>query len=258
MSQASDADPTLGVVGDDGSVAGACREAGVDTVAGTPETVVETGLDAILTTGEGAFRAVAVRAPEVPLLPIDAGAGVRAVPAAAAGAAIEEVVAGEATLDTYPVLSIIVDGEPRSRAVYDVTAVTVEPAQISEYRVTYAGEQVARFRADGVVAAPPAGTPDYARAAGGPVVPTGPSVVVVVPIAPFATTTDEWVLPVDDVAIEVLRGEAAVELVVDGGRVGDLGVDTPVELAVAHTIECYRAAASRSPFATGGGESEKH
>jgi len=257
MNQAPVAEPTVGLVGDDGELAAACRDAGLEIHAGAADAVLQAEPAVVVAVGEGALRDVAFAAPAVPILPVDAGAGVRSVPAPAGPGAVEAVLAGDAAVDTYPVLSVRVAGDARARAVYDVIAVTAEPAQISEFRVSAGGETVAQFRADGVVAAPPAGTPGYARAAGGAVVPGGAAVAAVVPIAPFATTVDDWVLPIEDVGLEVLREEAAVDLVVDGHRVDDLGVDAPVELAVADEVECYRVAASRSPFARSDGESEK-
>lgn len=250
MNEASDGAPVLGLVGDeDGAVAEACREVGIDHVAGTPESVLGADPSGVVAVGEVAVRSVAIADPAVPLLPVDAGRGLRSVPVGDVAAALGTLREGEVAVEDHPVLTVEVAGETLHRALFDVMVVTAAPAHISEYRVTHDGEVVARFRADGVVAAPPAGTPGYASAAGSPVVPAGPRVCTVVPIAPFATTLADWVLPIETLGLEVLRETADVDLVVDGERVCGLGVDTPVTLATETTVACYRVPAGRSPFA---------
>jgi NAD+ kinase len=249
MSEESDGAGLVGVVGDaDGTVASACRRAGVDVVDGEVETVLEAHPDGIVAVGEPSFRAVALADAGVPVLPVDAGRGVRSVPGADVSAAITAVRDGAADVEDHPILTVQVAGEARGRALFDVLLVTAEPAAISEYRVTNEDETVARFRADGVVTAPPAGTPGYASAAGSPVVPAGPPVCTVVPIAPFATTLADWVLPIDTLGLAILRESANVELVVDGERRCSVGVDTPVTLETRSTVSCFRVAAGRSPF----------
>ena len=84
-------------------------------------------------------------------------------------------------------------GSKRASAVADCTLLTSKPARISEYAIEHDGRSVSTFRADGVVVTTPFGSDGYGRAAGGPrLAPeTG---VAVVPIAPFATKADTWVL----------------------------------------------------------------
>ena len=241
-----------GAAVDVAAVSAACRGAGAEPVVGDVDSVLAASPDAVVAVGEGAVRAVALATHDVPILPVEAGRGLRSVPSEAVEEAVATVLAGEATLESHPVLAVLDDAGTCCRALFDVMVVTAEPAHISEFRVTHEDEVVARFRADGVVAAPPAGTPAYARAAGSPVIPRGPSVCSVVPIAPFATTIDDWVLPIEAIGIEVLREDAAVDLIVDGQRVCEVGIDTPLALAVDATVTCARVPASRSPFAPSG------
>jgi NAD+ kinase len=107
-----------------------------------------------------------------------------------------------------------------ARALFDLTLVSEEPARISEFTVRSGTDTVDCFRADGVVVATPAGSGDYARAAGGPVVGRGTGVVAVVPISPFATDTDHWVLDAASVVLRVERDDNPVELLVDGRSEG--------------------------------------
>jgi NAD+ kinase len=114
-----------------------------------------------------------------------------------------------------------------------------EPARISEFSVAGPGGEIARFRADGVVASTPAGSDGYNRRAGGPVVAPGTGVASVVPIAPFSTSGGHWVLPIESVALAVERDETPVELLVDGRRERRVAPGDPLELSVAGVFETY-------------------
>jgi NAD+ kinase len=107
---------------------------------------------------------------------------------------------------------------------------TDEPARISEYTVRCGAETVATFRADAVLVTTPAGSTGYARAAKGSLLAPGTGVVGVVPIAPFVTDTDQWVLPDDAVSLVVERDETPVELLVDGRSVGLVDPRQPVKV----------------------------
>jgi NAD+ kinase len=119
------------------------------------------------------------------------------------------------------------------------------------------GEQVARFRADGVAVAAPAGTPGYARTAGGPVIPPELSVVSVVPVAPFATDLNHWVVPAQDITITVERDEATVDVLADDRTVGIADVGHPVSITTDGEVEMVRVPEGVSPFGPSGVELEK-
>lgn len=133
-------------------------------------------------------------------------------------------------------------GASTAMAVADCMVMTTQAARISEYAVATDGIPLTEFRADGVVVATPLGSGSYARAAGGPRV-APESGVAVVPVAPFATQADNWVLSpplslhieretdvtvyADDRAITTGGTEITVELsqgpqcaIIDGQRVG--------------------------------------
>lgn len=214
------------------------------------------GADVVLAVGEAGLLETARADLGCPILPVDAGPGVRSVVASDVPAALASL-PDDATVETHPLLSVLVGGEPVSRALFDVMLATATPAHISEFGVGAGEERAGVFRADGVVAATPAGTAGYARAAGSPIVPTGPEVVSVVPVAPFETSPDQWVLPVSEVTLTVQREEAAVDLAADGDRIRSIGADDPVTLAVDHTVEVVRLPQSTSPFGDGAAKSEK-
>ena len=229
---------------DEGAVA-AVADAGGDPVAG-PAADVVADADFVLAVGEAALLSVARAGPAVPVLPVAAGRGVRSVPRGDLEGAVGALLAGEYDVESHPVCQIRVGDRSRATALLDCMLVTAEPAQISEYAVHAGEELVARFRADGVVVATPAGSSGYASRAGGPVVSPAADVLVAAPVAPFATDADHWVLPPGDVRVSVERDVAAVDLVADDRVVGE---GPPAESVLpAESLRVAVVPASGSPF----------
>lgn len=217
-------------------VADAVGTAGVQTVRGGPDASSATVLDAVVAVGEPAVLDVvrADAAVSVPILPVDAGRGVRSVPAAEAAAGARSLVAALAgdSLRTRPrpVLSVSVDGTTH-RALFDAMVVTSDPARISEYAVETPDGRVADVRADGVVVATPAGTHGYAGAADGPLLAPGVGALSVVPVAPFVTDRNRWVIDDVSATLRVTRDDAAVTVLADDRDVAEIGGGRSVELA---------------------------
>lgn len=187
---------------------------------------------AIVTAGEDGLLEVARICPAAPILALDTDIG----PPSDDGAAIAAAL-GNGHQHGRPLFDVSVGGESVASALLDVTLVTSEPARISEYAIDRAdGRHVAAFRADGVVVATPTGSRGYAAAAGGPTLSPAADVVSVVPIAPFHTQSEQWVLETGTLSLSVLRDEGAVTLLVDGTDHGTVGVDQPVELAIADRV----------------------
>lgn len=209
------------------AVEDAVRRAGADPVTDGP-------VDVVVAYGTGALRSV-VPHPRAPVLPVDAGPGVDSVTRDGLDAALEAVVAGDYHTVDHPVLAVDAPTE-RRHVLYDLMLVTAEPARISEFSVFSGGDRLARFRADGVVCATPAGSHGYARGAGSPILQPETDVVAVVPIAPFAIGADHWVLPVDDVSLAVERNESPVELLCDDHRAGLVARDDPLRIEVADRL----------------------
>ena len=229
--------PVVGVVGDaDGDLV-----TGIDTAGGEPRTgdaddVVGAEPDVIVTLGEAATLATARQRPAAPIVPVDAGRGLRSVPADRTGALADTVVAGEWTLESHPLVAIDRDGETVDHALLDVTLVTAEAARISEFSVRDHETRVGQFRADGVVVATPAGTPGYARRVGTPIVAAETGVVAVAPIAPFATNPDHWLVDGDRLTLTVERDETDVTLFADDRAVGPVACGEPVTLTTDRAV----------------------
>jgi NAD+ kinase len=258
MDEAGGETRTAGVVveGDDADgVPAALSGAGVRPVEGDVESVLAADPDLVVAVGEDALARIARREPPVPILPVEAGRGVRSVPREALGDAAGHLAAGDWHVEAHPLLGLAWDGRETS-TLFDAMLVTAGPADISEFAVQAGGEPVARFRADGVAVATPAGSPGYNRSAGGPVATPGLEVLVVVPVAPFATSLDHWVVP-PDAAITVERDEAAVEVLADDRSVGRAPVGDPVRLGAAGQVGLVWVPEGVSPFGPGAGELEK-
>ena len=242
----------VGVVGDRTEpVRSAIEAAGGHHRLGDVTTVLAGDLDALVVVGQAHLLELAALepTPDVPILPVNAGPGVASVPLAAISPAIEALLAGEGRRHDRPVLAALENGTERARALCDVMLVTAEPARISEYAVRSGGDLVARFRADGVVVSTPAGTHGYGRSVGAPVVARGTDVVSVVPVAPFATSADHWVLPTGDVTLTIERDEVPVELLADDRRCDCVPPHTPLSIARVDSLTIRTVPQSQSSFA---------
>jgi NAD+ kinase len=241
----------VGVVGEGDAArvaAAAAERGGLVTVAGGARAMAgESSVDAVVAVGEDALTALVRHGVREPVLPVGPVAGVDAVPSSAVERGIGSLLAGEFERVRHPVLGASAPLDD-VRALFDVLLVTEETARISEYTVRTGDRRVARFRADGVVVATPAGSPDYARAAGGPVVDPETGVVTVVPVAPFATDTDHWVLDEAGVVLRVERDRAPVELRADGHGRGRVPPGEDLRLGPVDSLTALRVPEGRSPF----------
>lgn len=253
----NDGGATVGIVGDAGEAshgdeasdafADAASDVGGDVVTGSAADVLAGDPAVVVAVGESALLDVATRRPEAPIVPVDAGRGVRSLRAADLVDAATSVVAGEWTTESHPLLSVSVDEEEQGVAVLDVSLVTAEAAHISEYDLVVGDDRLGAVRADGVVIATPAGSPGYARRLDAPIIAPG-SGAVVVPIAPFATDPDHWVVDPDGLSIELERDEAPVELVVDDAVARAVDPNETVSVAVDGSVETVVLPASRSRY----------
>ncbi|MFD1589240.1 ATP-NAD kinase [Halorientalis brevis] len=242
----------VGVVGDrTDSVRSAIEAAGGRHRLGDLTTVLAGDPDVLVTVGQAHLLELAALepTPDVPVLPVNAGPGVESVPLSAVPAAVDALLADEGGTHARPVLAALEGETERARALCDVMLVTAEPARISEYAVRSGGDLVAQFRADGVVVSTPAGTHGYGRSVGAPVVARGTDVVSVVPVAPFATSADHWVLPTGDVTLTIERDEVPVELLADDRRAERVPPHTPLSIARVDSLSIRTVPQSRSSFA---------
>lgn len=206
--------------------------------------------EAYVAIGEGAFLALARTEPETPILPVAVGSGIGGVERGDLDAAIDSICAGTHETTELQTLSVQAEGE-EYRAAMDVMAVTAEAAKISEYEVSTPGAGAERIldtvRADGLLAATPAGTPGYGTAAGGPILDPDLRGVSVIPVGPFRVEQHQWVIQ-PPVTVRVLREEVPVSLLIDDQEAGQIGQGTSVRISWGKPIQLIRTPESRHPF----------
>ena len=214
-------------------------------VEGDLETVLEAAPSLLVAAGTADLSAVARARPGVPVLPVGDVPGLETVAADRLPAAVDAALEGASRVRRRDLLTVDVetpDGESAAgsfadeRALFDVALVTAEPARISEYGVYDREEEVTTVRADGIVAATPAGCHGYADAVDAPRGSPDIDAVAVAPVAPFVRNTRRWVLPTADVVLTVERDEGDVVLVVDGRELGSLSLGSRVALAADGTL----------------------
>jgi NAD+ kinase len=241
---------TLTVVGADAdAVAERAGEAGADVIAAASPAEVDTDGDVVVAVGADALVSVARNEPPGPVLPVGAGRGVRSVPRERLADALDALLAGEWSVGRRTLL-VADTGDQVTTGLFDVT-LAAAPTHISEYavRAVVDGEPatVGRVRADGVVVATPAGSGEYAHAAGGPVLAPDADLAAVVPISPYTVGRDRWVLDYP-VSITVEREGTHVSLFVDGEAVGDVGAHTALEVRAGGTFPIAVVPEGRAPF----------
>jgi NAD+ kinase len=239
----------IGVVGDaDDDIATTLEAAGGRIRTGSAESVLDADPDVVVTIGESVTTDIARQRPPVPLIPVDAGRGLRSVPAGRATAVADAIVAGEWTIESHPLVRVEHDGETVARALTDVTLAASEAARISEFSVSAQGTHVGQFRADGVVVATPAGTPGYGRRVGTPIVDAETGVLAIAPIAPFATNPDHWLVGDEQLRLIVERDEAEVTLFADDRAVSAVAFVDPVTLTTDRSVAVAVLSESRPRF----------
>ncbi|XVH30746.1 ATP-NAD kinase [Haloferacaceae archaeon DSL9] len=190
--------------------------------------------DVLVTVGDDAFVATATTLPGTPLFPV--GSAGR-TPAADALEPLTTASESDALAESvHSILAVEHDGQRRAAAI-DLTLMTSEPTRISEYAVVHADGRREEFRSDGVVLATPFGSDRYARAAGGPILDAGTGVSVV-PISPFATRSDSWVLT-PPVRLSVERDDD-VTLFADGRAAQTVSPLSPIDVTAAGSVRLLR------------------
>ena len=223
----------VAIRGDDG-VADAVAAAGASLVD-------EADADALVVVGDAALVSLAERPPSAPVLPVSAGDGHHSVARSRVRDALAAVDDATTRVVEGSLLDVFLDGSRVGRAAADATLMTSAPAKISEYAVFADGDPVEQVRADGVVVATPLGSGGYARSAGGPVVGHGAGLSVV-PVAPFATLSDSWVLS-PPLTLTVERDEGDVSLYLDDRYAADVTTDATVDVERGPSVSFLRVPA---------------
>lgn len=209
----------LGVVGEAearGKLADRLQAGGAAVETGDAAAVLAADPAVAVAVGETAVVDLVRAGVDVPVLPVGEVPGLPAMRADDVPAAAGRLRDGDVETRSHRLLAVDAAGSDVGAAAFDVLLVRSEPGRISEYSLVDE-ERRSRFRADGVVAATPAGSHGYAHAAGGPRLSLDAEAVAVVPVAAFGLGAPSWVVtPEDGLTLRVERDEGDVSVVVDG------------------------------------------
>lgn len=141
---------------------------------------------------------------------------------------------GEFDLLRMPALVCDLDDEP-ALAVNDISLQRRTQARVAELSYSVEGEELAKVRCDGLVAATPAGSTGYNLANGGPVLAWGVAGFVVSFIAPHSLTARPLVVATESVLrIQNESHGDAVDVTTDGRLVGSLAPQRSLEVRFRH------------------------
>jgi NAD+ kinase len=149
---------------------------------------------------------------------------------------IRRAFGGEIETVILPGLEVTVDGRG-AVGLNDVTLSRRPNERVAELSYRIAGEEVGHVRCDGLVAATPVGSTGYNLANQGPILAWGVEGYVVSYIAPHSLTARALVVAPGDV-LHVLNaaGREAVEVAIDGERIGDLPAGEGLEICFVQDV----------------------
>ncbi len=114
------------------------------------------------------------------------------------------------------------NGEQKVLAINDVFVSKTEPGKTAELFVECNGHEVCRYRADGIVLSTPDGSTAYSMSAGGPVLDTNLSAIIMTPVCPHSLISCSVVFSPEKlitVGSSFSGGEKKLDVVADGERV---------------------------------------
>lgn len=198
---------------------------------------------AIVLGGDGTLLAAAraLAHADVPLLSVNLGSlgFLTEVPLAELYATLDAWCTGCASIEVRSMIRadlICSKGNRRSfDALNDVVVAKGSIARMADYAVSIDGQQVAVFRADGVILSTPTGSTAYNLAAGGPIVMPTVNAMLVTPICPHLLTIRPILVPGESaISVKVTGVPNETYLTVDGQEA--------VPMHVGDEVHCCRSA----------------
>jgi NAD+ kinase len=163
------------------------------------------------------------------------------------GAEVEPMVAAVAasryTIERRMTLKGVISGGAVRPPVVALNEIALEkgaPGRLIEVRVGVGDEEVATFRADGVMVASPTGSTAYSYSAGGPIMQPGLEALIITPVAPHTPPLRSVVVGLDrPVTLTPVEGQAALSA--DGRLIGSFAAGASVSVRPhAHPLQLVR------------------
>ncbi|MBL9135961.1 MAG: NAD(+)/NADH kinase [Verrucomicrobiales bacterium] len=172
--------------------------------------------------GDGTILRVAreVAGQPTPLLGINVGrlGFLAEVTAGQLGAAVDRIVAGDYRIEARPLmLAELKRGGPPLRAMNDFVFTRGDVSRMIEVEVAVDGEELTRYRCDGLIVASPTGSTAYSLAAGGAIVSPSARVFTITPICPLTLSNRSVIVDLNSkVLVRICTGKLKTHLTADG------------------------------------------
>lgn len=132
--------------------------------------------------------------------------------------AVEQLAAGDFTVEERPLIEATVAGRrTRLTALNDFVLSRGVVSRMIELGVAVDGEELTRYRCDGLIVSSPTGSTAYSLAAGGAIVSPSAPVFTLTPICPHTLSNRSVIVALEaEVAVRVLSERLPVQLTADG------------------------------------------
>ena len=143
-----------------------------------------------------------------------------AVQSSQLAAALKQIWAGEYLIESRPLIEATGKGQGNriaELALNDFVISRGATSRLIELAVTVDGEELTRYRCDGLIVSSPTGSTAYSLAAGGAVVSPDSEVLTITPICPHTLSNRSVIVPMDSVVqVTVLSERVDTILTADG------------------------------------------
>lgn len=134
--------------------------------------------------------------------------------------ALKKIWAGEYLIESRPLMEVSGHGQGKAiaeRALNDFVISRGATSRLIELAVSVDGEELTRYRCDGLILSSPTGSTAYSLAAGGAIVSPNAEVLTITPICPHTLSNRSVIVPMSSVVqVKVLSERVETMLTADG------------------------------------------
>ena len=184
---------------------------------GTPLEKME--VDALVTVGGDGTILYAMQRSHAPILGVNMGelGFLTEVERKEVPQSIRRLIAGDFFVEERLRLAVFVNGKEYPPAINEAVVRTAKTSKLLHLSVRVDGNEIERFRADGVILATPTGSTSYSMSAGGPLMDPSVDAILMTPLAAFRLNAKPYVLSSSSrLETRLLSPEKEALLVLDG------------------------------------------